>query len=298
MTETIVRRGCTFALAAAVGLFATLAATRAGAQDQTETRPVKLQPHRAVYEITLGRSSVGAGVSQLTGRMVYELSGSQCAGFTQKMRMVTRTSGNQGQTSVSDLRSTFFEAAASKSFRFETENFRDKRLTEVTRGSAQFGKAGAEDAGKRQLRIRLVEPSNKDLSISTNALFPIAHSVALIKAAQSGERLFSVDLYDGSDKGDKIYATTAAIGALLTGQEKGALPKVGDTAKLLGLEAWPVSLSYFEKDNTGDDAAPTYELSFIFFANGVSRRLEIDYGAFAIKGRLSQLTFLKEKPCK
>ena len=45
------------------------------------------------------------------------------------------------------------------------------------------------------------------------------------------------------------------------------------------------------------DALPTYELSFRFYENGVSSRLYIDYGDFAIRGELKELTFLDAGKC-
>ena len=41
-----------------------------------------------------------------------------------------------------------------------------------------------------------------------------------------------------------------------------------------------------------------YELSFRFYENGVSSRLYIDYGDFAIRGELKELTFLEEGKCE
>ncbi len=63
------------------------------------------------------------------------------------------------------------------------------------------------------------------------------------------------------------------------------------------LEAWPVSLSYFDQEKEGTDALPSYELAFLFFENGLSRQLLIDYGQFAIRGKLSRLEMLKETAC-
>ncbi|MGI9404306.1 MAG: EipB family protein, partial [Hyphomicrobium sp.] len=40
-----------------------------------------IAPHRAVYEIRLDRASPGSGVADMTGRMVYEMSGSSCKGY-------------------------------------------------------------------------------------------------------------------------------------------------------------------------------------------------------------------------
>lgn len=258
-----------------------------------------LQPHRAVYEITLNQSSVSAGIGSLSGRMVYELKGSDCTGYTQNMRMVTRTVAEDGGTSLSDLRSSFTEGVDSRTFRFETENFQDQRLTESNMGTARIEEvaAGAGEAAKR-LKIRLSQPKARDIEFTGEVLFPVEHSVKLLNAAQRGERIFTANVYDGSDKGEKIYMTTAAIGAAVPADElKSLRPAKTEGAPLTGLKAWPVSLSYFEKEATGDDAAPVYELAFLFFENGVSRRLMIDYGTFAIRGTLTQLTLMEPSKC-
>ena len=64
------------------------------------------------------------------------------------------------------------------------------------------------------------------------------------------------------------------------------------------MPAWPVSISYFEPDASDKgDAVPNYELSFLMFENGVSRRLFMDYGEHAMQGELKQITFLEPAPC-
>ena len=54
---------------------------------------------------------------------------------------------------------------------------------------------------------------------------------------------------------------------------------------------------FFEPGPRKADAVPTYELAFRFYENGVSTKLYIDYGDFAIRGELKELTFLEETPC-
>jgi hypothetical protein len=77
-----------------------------------------LAPHRAVYEITLDRSRGGSGVSDMSGRMVYELKGSECEGYTQTMRFVTRMTNQEGSTVLTDMRSSSTEDASARNFRF------------------------------------------------------------------------------------------------------------------------------------------------------------------------------------
>ena len=43
---------------------------------------------------------------------------------------------------------------------------------------------------------------------------------------------------------------------------------------------------------------PVYELEFLFFENGVSRKLFIDYGEFAIRGELKEIVFHAPSKCE
>ena len=64
------------------------------------------------------------------------------------------------------------------------------------------------------------------------------------------------------------------------------------------MPAWPVSIGYFEPGTENKDAVPVYELTFLFFENGVSRKLFIDYGEFAIQGEIKEITFLEPGKCE
>ena len=72
---------------------------------------------------------------------------------------------------------------------------------------------------------------------------------------------------------------------------------VKDATPLNTVPAWPVSIAYFEPKTDAKDAVPVYELSFLFFENGVSRKLLIDYGEFAIQGELKEINFLEPGKC-
>lgn len=251
--------------------------------------PSVLAPHRAVYDIRLDKARAAAGVSELTGRMVYELTGNPCEGYTQNMRFVTQMANQEGKVTVNDMRSSSWEDGASRRLRFSSSQYRDEELSEAAQGDAERGDG--------HLRVELEKPQRKKVDVESKALFPIQHSLSLLAAARAGERVFVSDLYDGSEKGEKIYATTAALGAKLPPGYNRELPVAKNADVLDALNAWPVSLSYFEAGKDKDDAVPTYELAFIFFENGVSRKLLIDYGEFSIRGQLNELTFLDPGKC-
>lgn len=250
-----------------------------------------LAPHRAVYDMTLERSGVSAGISALTGRMVFEIKGNACTGFEQTMRFVTETLDRSGKASVTDQRSTFFEDVNKSRFRFETDQYRNDRLSSKTRGVA------IRNEGPAALTVKIKSPAPKQINIKRSVVFPVEHSVRLLEAAQSGVKLFAADLFDGSEKGEKVYATTAALGERQAPGINTKLSKLKGASSLDKLAAWPVSLSYFKIDGKRRDAVPNYELSFIYFENGVSRKLFIDYGTFSMRGRLIKLTMLPQKAC-
>jgi hypothetical protein len=253
---------------------------------------IVLAPHRAVYDMTLAEARGGAGVTQVTGRMVYELTGSACEGYTQNMRFVTNMTNQSGSAVISDLRSSSWEDAGGKRFRFNSSQFRDDKATEATAGDATRAPTGSD------VKVELTKPAKKDLSLRMGVYFPIQHSIALLEAARSGKSVFRANLFDGSEKGEKVYDTVSFIGRLRPAGANRKLPALKDAERLDQVPAWPVSIGYFEPGSDKKDAVPVYELTFLFFENGVSRQLFIDYGEFALQGEIKEITFLEPKKCE
>jgi hypothetical protein len=273
--------------AAAVGCVFAISSASIAAPAET----VVLSPHRAVYDITLDRAAGGSGIADMSGRMVYELTGNVCTGYSQSMRFVTQVVNQEGAASITDLRTTSWEDAASRAFRFNTTQFRDRKLTETTVGDA----SRAEASGR--LKVALSQPSRKQIDLSQQAMFPVQHSRELVVRARRGERLFTADLYDGSEKGDKVYTTISFIGKARAPGDLSGLEDVASAKPLDALVAWPMSISYYEPETQRQDAVPTYELAFLYYSNGVSRRLKIDYGSFAVRGVLKEISFLDPGKC-
>ncbi len=252
--------------------------------------PIVMVPHRAVYDMALGDSRNGSSVTDVQGRMVFEITGSACEGYTQNMRFVTKMAGAEGQPSVTDLRSTTFEDGAATLFRFSSTQLRDQKQSEQAVGDANRSNRDAD------LAVELTKPEKKKIAFGNKVYLPVQHSIALVAAGQAGQTRLKADLYDGSEHGDKVYETTSSIGAeVLPGGNK-KLAGVKNAEPLDALSAWPISISYYEKGADKQDASPAYELGFLFYENGVSRKLVIDYGEFSIKGDLKEITFLDPTP--
>lgn len=258
---------------------------------ETVGRPVEFRPHRAVYDITFDHATPGSGVADMTGRMVYEMTGSSCKGYEQKMRFVTRMTNQEGVVQINDLRTSSFEDLALHRLRFSSSQYENQKLSESAQGSA--GPA----SGATFTEVKLTKPAKKTVKLPSDIYFPIQHSLAMLDAARAGKTLFSANLYDGSDKGEKFYETNAAIGRRAEPGQVAVPDQITNGAGLAKLASWPIAISYFEPGPARTDAVPTYELAFRFYENGVSTRLYIDYGDFAIRGELKELTFLEESQC-
>ncbi len=255
------------------------------------TGQVHLAPHRAVYDMVLERSKSNNGVRALTGRMVFEFMGSPCEGYTQNMRFVTRLTGRHGRETVTDLRTSSWEDGEGRRFRFNSSHYRNARISAVTAGDARRAATGG------RVTVTLSKPKARRLDLPARVLFPVQHSIRLLQAALSGARVFQADLYDGSEKGEKVYATTAIIGDRLAPGANRELARIPNAERLDGVASWPISIAYYPEGTFSGEQMPSYELALRIYANGVTRKLLIDYGTFSIRGTLRQIEFFEPTDC-
>lgn len=257
----------------------------------TPTPGADLAPHRAIYDMSLRNAAAGSNVSEVRGRLVFDFAGSTCAGYSLKSRMVTQVVDRDGKATITDLRSSTWEEAAGEKFRFNSSQYVDRQLSDRVVGTAERRPAGAVD-------VVIDKPNRQKLKLNGQPLFPTQHSVAILEAARQGTGVVQANIYDGSEKGDKLYETTTFIGKAVA-PGPAAPTAVANAQKLDELVSWPVTISYFERATGAgkDEGLPAYELSFRLFANGVSRDLLIDYGSFSIKGVLSRIDFREPPEC-
>ncbi len=252
----------------------------------------RLAPHRAVYEITLARAEHSSGIATLKGRMVYELSGSACKGFVQRLRMVLEMTDRDGKVTLSDIRSTNREPGDGSRYEFRIETYDNGRLNEETAGTARRGRDG------KGVVVELMTPRMGPIELPGDVLFPIQHARAIIVAAKAGKRSLRANVYDGSEKGRKYFDTFTFIGRPYPATSAPTLPRARGAEALSGLASWPVAISYYEPAQEPDEGLPSYEMSFRYYANGVTRQLLTDYGNFAIRGALKQIELLPAPPCR
>ena len=266
-------------------------ATHSPAPQQEAAPGGALVPHRAVYELTLGGTGAGFNVSDIRGNLFYDFRGSACEGYTLNTRLITEVSDRDGKATTHDVQTESREDAEGKHFRFSTAESTNGKPEDITKGSAKRAARHPEI-----LYVYLEKPKKASFALSGNILFPTQHSLRLLKAALAGQTRLQADIYDGSEKGAKVYESTSVIGPPLELSANAQLRAIENTQLLDGIPSWPVIVSYYDRD-TKKDRLPSYEISFRMYANGVSRKLKLDYGAFSLDGELSSIEFLKSKPC-
>src|SRR5206468_3143976 len=77
--------------------------------------------HQALYELSLIKSRGSNAISGARGRILYNFSGSACEGYTSEFRQVSELDSGEGKLTLSDLRSSSWEDAAGKSYRFKID---------------------------------------------------------------------------------------------------------------------------------------------------------------------------------
>jgi hypothetical protein len=251
-------------------------------------------PHRAVYDLHLIKAHGSRGINEVRGRILYDFSGSACEGYTLQFRQVSELASNEGDPVLSDLRSTTWEDAAARNYRFNTQNLLNDTQTEAVDGHA--------DRAAQTVTVTLSKPDNKTFSVPPGAVFPTEHMRRIIEAARAGKTILNFPVYDGSDNGQKVFNTLTVIGKAIP---PGAQPPQDAAAKvpeLAKLTRWPVTISYFEKESEEKqqqgEQTPVYAISFELYENGISRALVLDYNDFTLAGEMTSLDLKQPKPCK
>jgi hypothetical protein len=253
------------------------------------TQPVNLVPHRAIYELSLGKVRGKASVQNARGRILYDFTGSACEGYTLDFRQVAELDNGEGKISLSDLRSNTWEDGAAKTYRFMSQNHLNQKLLDAVDGKAERGSGG--------IAVTLTKPEPRKIDLDAAIVFPTEHVRRIIEAARAGQTILEFPIYDGSETGEKVYNSLTVIGREIGPGERDLADAASGNDVLSKLRRWPVTVSYFERNKPAGEQTPVYAISFDLYENGVSRTLVLDYNDFSISGVLKNIELKDSKPC-
>lgn len=243
---------------------------------------IELSPHKAVYDMRLGRVRSGGDVAGAKGTLVMEWNKS-CAGWTVKQSVQLRLINNEGQRIETNSNFSSFESFDGLTYRFTSRTTRDGTVTEEIRGNATIEKKGG--TGTANFK----SPKGTRFDLPKGAIFPTEHIVHLIKGARLGKRRVFRLVFDGATDDGPLE-----VNAFIFGHQPKATARWAKR-KLTNRPSWYLRMAFFPAAKS--KSLPDYELGFRLFDNGVADDFELDYGSFSVDAALKSIEALPRPKC-
>ena len=240
-----------------------------------------IQPHRAIYKMSLSSARNSSKVSAVSGRMMFEWADA-CDGWTTEQRFQLRFVYSEGEAMNMNTNYTTWEAKNGLRYRFNVLKKVNGETDEDIRGEATLAKDGA--AGT----ARFTKPDAQEMALPSGSMFPTSHTLGILQHAKAGDRFFNATVFDGADA-EGSTEVNAFIGAPVSAETE-----LGD-GLVKGKKGWPVRMAFFPLHS--DAAQPEYEMSLRLLQNGIAESMQIDYGDFTIKAILETLQALPKSGC-
>ncbi len=241
--------------------------------------PVPLAAHRALYRLKM--DSARGDVQAASGTMAYEITDA-CDGWATRQRLSLNITNNDGQEIelVSDYAT--WESKDGLSMRFRMRQTTDTAVTEQVEGDASLDKTGGPGS------IRYAVPEERTVSIPPGTVFPMAHTAAIIAAAEAGKHFIALPIFDGT--GDKGIQDSSV--AITSWNPKPTTSPYPDLAKL---PSGRVHIAFFDRtikptNDSKPAGSPDYEVGMKYWANGVADDLTMDFTDFVMLGKLSEFS--------
>ena len=257
----------------------------------SSARSADLAAHRAIYDLSLLSGGGGADFTDVTGKMYLDWS-DVCDGWTltQHVRMIFV--GRNGNTIINDFSFSSWESRDGSKFRYTMRSTTNDELNEQVEGRAQL------EPGRVGGVALFSKPEESSMELPAGTLFPTEHLFLTIDHAMSGGDNLTRNVFSGTGD-DSLNEVSAFIGPVIAPAsvrpEESSESRSLTDARLEGLRSWPVAMAYFPYGK--GDHQPEFEVHFQLMENGVSPRMDLDYGRFAIRGLIDHLEYHSPPDC-
>ncbi len=243
-----------------------------------------LVAHKALYEIDLSATHSGSQILNISGQMSYQWKPSCDAWMTDhKFKLFYEYADAPGMRIASDF--STYESNDGKTFNFTSRRQRDGEMYQEILGHASTGDKG----GVASYRM----PEKMKYDLASGTLFPVSHTLELIKHAERGDKFYSAQIFDGSDEEGPIEINTF-IGKQVDGA-KGTAGNSKIDSKLLSGKAWNVRMAVFPVKDKEEES--DYEMTMVFHENGIISDMLIEYDDFSVKQKLVALETIPADSC-
>ena len=241
--------------------------------DPVAASTVAVQPHRALYSVSLESAGASSDVIGVSGRMAFEWR-DDCDGWAVEQRYIMDFARADGEGFALQSQYTTWESKSGDFYRFVVERVRGDEVDRVE-GRATIPLPLGSEPGTATFS----SPEEIELDLASDTLFPSLHTARLLEAAVAGDRFLRATVFDGSEV-ELPYLISGVIG------DKRDDPAPVDAALAQGAY-WPVRLAWFPSDGGG--AEPDFEMTVELLNNGIARGLTVDYGDFSVRMELEKL---------
>lgn len=243
-----------------------------------------LSAHKALYDIDLVATRSGSQIINISGKMFYEWKPTCDAWITDhRFNLFYEYADSPGMKITSDF--STYESFDGKSFNFTSRRKRDGTLYQELRGNATVN----EETGKATFTM----PEGLSYDLSPNMMFPMGHTVEMVRQARTGKRFFTATVFDGSDEDGPIEINTF-VGAKANAMAE-VKPSKNLDMTLLNTPAWKVRMAVFPTEKPEEHA--DYEMTMILHENGIISDMLIEYDDFSVTQKLIALEKLEGEKC-
>ncbi|MES2729877.1 MAG: DUF1849 family protein [Pseudomonadota bacterium] len=251
-----------------------------------------MAPHRAAYDIQLVSVRNGSQIINVTGKMTYSWEAS-CEGWVTNHGFKIAYEYAENPPLRIESQFSTLESLDGAKMRFSSSSRHNGEPGDVIRGHATIAKT-LKNADTQSAGLAVYDlPEATKLTLPANTMFPMTHTLQVLRQAKAGQPFLSRPLFDGSDT-DGITQVSAVIGKpkVLDMQARKDWPKSWPAK----MRAWPLNLAFFaQAENEAGEAE--YDLTAHLLENGVMREMTIAYKDFKVRHVLTKVEALPVVKC-
>ncbi len=248
-----------------------------------EPSAVELQPHRALYRMSLAQNEPAHDVASADGIMLYQFARG-CDGWTVENKTVLRLAYQNEASTQTVWTFVSWESLDGRHFRFRARYEQDGQKPEKLTGEANLGEAGK--AGEAVFD----EPPGLRIALPAGTVFPTAHVREVLTAAGTGRHSLAAVVFDGASV-DNPYQVNAMFGPLASD----AAEALAKSSGLSVLPAWWTRMAFFPL--TSQAELPEFEIDARYRADGIADAIRQSFERFAVDVRLQNLQVLPNPDC-
>lgn len=244
-------------------------------------RAGEVAPHDARYAIALSSVSGSNNVAGASGEMQLDWI-DVCDGWATDLDLRVQLFNPDGEEMRFGTAVTAWEAKDGRRYRYLVRERSTFAPSRDLKGTAVLNRNGTGEA-------RFTQPVETQVALPVGTLFPTAHSLAVLAAAERGDLFLEAPIFDGSEDSEEDLLVSFAS---IVGPFHDSEPRL---PALAGLDYYQVSLAFYAAASA--DELPTHEVRLRLYENGVVDRQLFDYGDFVLSGDLVELTYHTKPHC-